>query len=188
MRSRLRTTDPTLPLWIRATSNPGGPGHGWVKRTFIDPASPNTPFAARNIDTGEEMVFPEDHLHAGQPLFMRKFIPSKLSDNPYLAKDGMYEANFLSLPENQRRQFLEGDLAVATEAAFSELRTFIHGYEPFEVPMDWKRFRSCDFGYFSFLAVHWFAVDPNWGILYVYRELHLSKHTGRDLAKAIIRA
>ena len=188
MRSRLRTTDPSLPLCIRATSNPGGPGHGWVKRTFIDPAPPNTPFAARNIDTGEEMVFPEDHPNAGQPLFMRKFIPSKLSDNPYLAKDGVYEANLLSLPENQRRQLLEGDWAVATGAAFPEFRTSIHTCEPFEVPPDWKRFRSCDFGYSSFSAVHWFAIDPNWGTLYVYRELYLSKHTGRDLAKAIIRA
>ena len=38
------------------------------------------------------------------------------------------------------------------------------------------------------MAVHWFAIDPNCAALYVYRELYLSKHTGRDLAKAIIRA
>ena len=72
------------------------------------------------------MVFPEGHPNAGQPLFMWKFIPSKLSDNPYLAKDGVYEANLLSLPENQRRQLLEGDWAVATGAAFPEFRTSIH--------------------------------------------------------------
>ena len=47
MRSRLRTTDPTLPLCVSATSNPGGPGHGWTKRTLIDPAPPNTSFAAK---------------------------------------------------------------------------------------------------------------------------------------------
>ena len=92
---------------------------------------------------------------------MRKFIPSKLSDNPYLAKDGVYEANLLSLPENQRRQLLEGDWAVATGAAFPEFRTSIHTCEPFEVPTDWKRFGSCDFGYSSFSAVHWFAINPN---------------------------
>ena len=136
MRSRLRTIDPTLPLCIRATSNPGGPGHGWVKRTFIDPASPNTPFVAKKIDTGEEMVFPESHPNAGQPLFMRKFIPSKLSDNPYLAKDGVYEANLLSLLEMQRRQLLEGDWNMADGAAFSEFRTSIHVQEPFKIPHD----------------------------------------------------
>ena len=188
MRSRLRTTDPTLPLCVRATSNPGGPGHGWVKRTFIDPAPANHPFVARDLETGEEQYYPEGHPNAGQPLFMRKFIPSKLSDNPYLAKDGVYEANLLSLPENQRTQLLEGDWTVATGAAFPEFRTSVHTCEPFEVPTDWKRFRSCDFGYSSFSAVHWFTIDPNWGTLYVYRELYRSKDTGRDLAKAIIRA
>ena len=38
MRSRLRTTDPTLPIFLRATTNPGSVGHSWVKRMFIDPA------------------------------------------------------------------------------------------------------------------------------------------------------
>ena len=37
MRSRLRTTDPDLPLFMRATTNPGGPGHQWVKKTFCRP-------------------------------------------------------------------------------------------------------------------------------------------------------
>lgn len=188
MRSRLRTTDPTLPLCIRATTNPGGPGHGWVRKTFLDPAPPNTPFPATDINTGETLVYPEGHELAGQPLFMRKFIPSKLSDNPYLAKDGVYEANLLSLPEMQRRQLLEGDWNVADGAAFSEFRSSIHVTEPFEIPHDWRRFRSCDFGYASHSAVHWFAIDPSFETLYVYRELYVSKHTGRDLARAILTA
>ena len=37
MRSRLRSTDPSLGLYMRATTNPGGPGHQWVKKTFVDP-------------------------------------------------------------------------------------------------------------------------------------------------------
>ena len=36
MRSRLRTTDPTLPLCVRATTNPGGPGMNWVRKTLND--------------------------------------------------------------------------------------------------------------------------------------------------------
>ena len=48
-----------------------------------------------------------------------------------------------------------------------------------------KRFRSCDFGYSSFSAVLWFEVDPAFGTLFVYRELYVSKHTGRDFARAI---
>ncbi len=188
MRSRLRTTDPTLPVFMRATTNPGGPGHQWVKRMFIDPSPPNRPFTATDIDTGKPLVYPSSHEKAGQPLFTRRFIPARLKDNPYLFDEGTYEANLLSLPEMQRRQLLEGDWAVAEGAAFSEFREQTHTIEPFNIPPDWRRFRSCDFGYSSFSAVHWYAIDPAFGTLYVYRELYLSKHTGKDLAKAVLEA
>ena len=188
MRSRLRTTDPTLPIYMRATTNPGGAGHGWVKRTFIDPAPSNTKFVAKDLDSGEDLVYPDSHERAGEPLFYRRFIPAKLSDNPYLMEGGQYEANLLSLPEMQRRQLLEGDWAVADGAAFSEFRSTKHVVEPFDIPTDWRRFRSCDYGYSSYSAVHWFAIDPSYGTLINYRELYVSKHTGRDLAKAVIEA
>jgi hypothetical protein len=64
----------------------------------------------------------------------------------------------------------------------------VHVCEPFDIPSDWRKFRSCDFGYSSYSAVHWYAIDPSYETLYVYRELYLSKHTGRDLAKAILSA
>jgi hypothetical protein len=188
MRSRLRTTDPTLPIYMRATTNPGGAGHGWVKRTFIDPAPANTKFVARDLESGEDMVYPDGHEKAGEPLFYRRFIPASLKDNPYLMEGGQYEANLLSLPEMQRRQLLEGDWAVADGAAFSEFRSSVHVIEPYDIPTDWRRFRSCDYGYSSYSAVHWFAIDPSYGTLVNYRELYLSKHTGRDLAKAVIEA
>ena len=186
MRSRLRTTDPELPIFLRATSNPGGPGHSWVKRMFIDPSPANAAFPATDIDTGNVLQYPEGHAKQGKPLFYRKFIPATLRDNPYLYKEGDYEANLLSLPEMQRRQLLEGDWAVADGAAFPEFRQSHHVVEPFEIPHDWRRFRSCDYGYSSYSAVHWFAIDPSYETLIVYRELYVSKHTGRDLAKAIL--
>lgn len=186
MRSRLRTTDPSLPIFMRATTNPGGPGHQWVKRMFIDPAPENEPFVATDLETGEALVYPDSHKRAGQPLFYRRFIPAKLKDNPYLFNEGDYEANLLSLPEMQRRQLLEGDWAIADGAAFPEFRQTVHVVEPFDIPYDWRRFRSCDYGYSSFSAVHWFAIDPAWETLIVYRELYVSKHTGRDLANKIL--
>ena len=186
MRSRLRTTDPELPIFLRATSNPGGPGHSWVKRMFIDPSPANAAFPATDIDTGSMLQYPEGHAKQGKPLFYRKFIPATLRDNPYLYKEGDYEANLLSLPEMQRRQLLEGDWSVADGAAFPEFRQAHHVVEPFEIPHDWRRFRSCDYGYSSYSAVHWFAIDPSYETLIVYRELYVSKHTGRDLAKAIL--
>lgn len=188
MRSRLRTTDPELPLFMRATTNPGGPGHAWVKRMFIDPAPAGKRFAATDIDTGDTLMYPESHEKAGQPLFYRRFIPATLKDNPYLMEDGQYEANLLSLPEMQRRQLLEGDWTIADGAAFPEFRQNTHVVEPFEIPSEWRRFRSCDYGYSSYSAVHWFAIDPSYETLYVYRELYLSKHTGKDLGAAVLEA
>jgi hypothetical protein len=188
LRSRLRTTDPDLPIFMRATSNPGGPGHQWVKRAFIDPAPPGKAFEATDIETGDVLRYPQSHEKAGQSLFNRRFIPATLKDNPYLYADGQYEANLLSLPENQRRQLLEGDWAVADGAAFPEFRQSVHVVEPFEIPHNWVRFRSADYGYSSWSAVHWYAIDPAFETLIVYRELYLSKHTGKDLGRAVLDA
>ena len=188
MRSRLRTTDPDLPLFMRATTNPGGPGHQWVKRMFVDPAPEGKPFDATDLETGETLTYPEGHEKAGKALFKRRFIPATLKDNPHLFSDGSYEANLLSLPEMQRRQLLEGDWAIADGAAFPEFKPKDHVIEPFEIPKDWRRFRSCDFGYSSYSAVHWIAIDPAYETLIVYRELYLSKHTAKDLAYAVMDA
>jgi len=188
MRSRLRTTDPDLPIFMRATTNPGGAGHGWVKQMFIDPAPANQAFVATDLSSGEPLEYPEGHEKAGQPLFSRRFIPASLTDNPYLMEGGQYEANLLSLPENQRRQLLEGDWAVADGAAFPEFRQSVHVVEPFDIPDNWVRFRSADYGYSSWSAIHWYAIDPAFETLIVYRELYLSKHTGKDLGRAVLDA
>lgn len=191
LRSRLRTVDPELRpyLSIRATTNPGGPGHGWVKKMFIDPAPANTSFPATDLETGAPIVYPENHEKAGQPLFYRRFIPATLYDNKYLADDPAYEASLLSLPENQRRQLLDGDWTVADGAAFSEFKMKVHTCDPFEIPHDWYKFRSMDFGYSErqASAVHWYAVDPSNGVLYVYRELYINQKTATELACLILK-
>lgn len=188
MRSRLRDASGTLPLFMRATTNPGGPGHGWVKRMFIDPAPHGKPFWATDED-GQVIKFPSDHpLRPNEPLFQRRFIPAKVSDNPYIWADGRYETNLMSLPEEKRRQLLYGDWDVAEGAAFSEFRQSLHVVEPFEVPKLWRRFRSCDFGYSerSFSAVHWYAINPMTEQLVVYRELYVNKHTAQELARKVL--
>jgi len=185
MRSRLRTAANDLPLYMRATTNPGGPGHQWVRKMFILPAPPNKSFYATDIETGEVMRFPKGHSREGEALFKRKFIPAKLSDNPYLAESGDYEAMLLSLPEHQRRQLLDGDWDIAEGAAFSEFNRAIHVVEPYEIPHSWPRFRSCDYGYGSYSAVLWFAVAPDDSVV-VYRELYVSKVLAEDLAAMIL--
>jgi hypothetical protein len=173
MRSRLRSVDRTLPLYMRSTSNPGNVGASWVRAMFIDPEPDwGKPFPARDLDTNQVLVFPKDHPRAGQTLFMRRFIPARLKDNPYLFDSGDYEINLLSLPEAQRRQLLDGDWDVVEGAAFPEFRRSVHVCEPFEIPSGWQRFRAGDWGYSAPACILWFAVDWD-GNLYVYRELYV---------------
>ncbi len=186
MRSRLRTTKASgLPLYMRATTNPGGPGHQWVKKTFIDPGTPRKPFWATDPETGETIAWPKGHTREGQPLFKRRFIPATLFDNPYLADDGMYEANLLSLPEHQRRQLLEGDWDINEGAAFPEFNRKLHVVEPFEIPHSWPRFRAADYGYGSYSGIVWIAVAPDEQLI-VYREMYVQKILATDLADMIL--
>ena len=173
LRSRLRTADPSLPVYMRGTTNPGGPGHQWVKKMFIDPAPANKSFWATDITTGEVLKYPKHHSKADQPLFKRRFIPAKLTDNPFLYEQGDYEAMLLSLPETQRRQLLEGSWDVAEGAAFSEFDRKYHVTDVFTIPDNWRKFRACDYGYSSYSAVLWFAVDPATEQLVVYREMYV---------------
>ena len=186
LRSRLRgSTASGLKLYMRATTNPGGPGHSWVKKTFIDPAPPGQAFWATDIDTGEILTWPKGHSREGEPLFKRRFIPSMLKDNPYLSDDGMYEANLLSLPEHQRKQLLEGNWDINEGAAFPEFNRHLHVVEPYDIPHSWVKFRACDYGYGSHTGVLWFAVTPAEQLV-VYRELYVSKVTASDLAEMIL--
>ncbi|MDA7917497.1 terminase family protein [bacterium] len=188
MRSRLRTTKASgLPLYMRATTNPGGPGHQWVKKTFIDPGTPRKPFWATDPETGETIAWPKGHTREGQPLFKRRFIPATLFDNPYLADDGMYEANLLSLPEHQRRQLLEGDWDINEGAAFPEFNRRIHVVEPFDIPHSWPKFRAADYGYGSYSGIVWIAVAPDEQLI-VYREMYVQKVLATDLADMILEA
>lgn len=184
MRSRLRTTDSKLKLYMRATTNPGGPGSWWVRRMFIDVCNWGEAFWATDLETDKTLIYPPKHKKAGQPLFKRRFIPARLQDNPYLYEDGEYEANLLSMPESQRRQLLEGDWDVAENSAFPEFRRDTHVIEPFDIPHWWPRIRAMDWGYQQPSAVLWLAVDYDANI-YVYRELYVSKMHPDTLAELI---
>ena len=185
LRSRLRTTNPEIKPYMRCTANPGGVGGWWVKKMYIDPSPPYESFAACDIDSGEVYKWPPSHEKAGQALFQRKFIPARLTDNPYLMQDGQYEAMLRSLPEVERKRLLEGDWEVAEGAAFPEFARSLHVIEPFEIPIGWQRFRAADYGYASPSCVLWGTVDFD-GNIYIYRELYGAGYTGERLARLIL--
>lgn len=144
------------------TCNPGGVGHAWVKRLFID----------RDYREGEN---PDDY----------DFIPAKVYDNKYLLEaDPTYVANLMALPPELRRAHLEGDWDALAGQYFQEFRRQKHTCKPFEIPQDWKRFRSMDWGYNDPCCVLWHAVGPE-NRVYTYRELYVTQTLARDVADRV---
>ena len=201
LRSRLRTADPELSanLAMRCTANPGGVGEHWVQKMFVDPAVWGDSFWARNLETGDPLIYLAmhgipDHL-VGKPLFKRRFIPARLQDNPALMHDTAYITNLMSLPEVERRRLLQGEWGVSESSAFSEFRLGTHVINPHEYPDEfpngkppqhWRRFKMCDWGFQAFSAVLWCAIDHD-GLMYIYRELYVNKHDPEALAELIMR-
>ena len=173
LRSSLRSVDPSIPVYMRATGNPGNVGSQWVKEMFVDPIDPNTAF---NV----EITTPK-----GIKYITRRFIPAKLQDNPYLMQTDDYYAMLSSLPEVQRKQFLDGNWDAFSNAAFPEFDREIHVVEPFEVPKGWQRFRAADWGYSSPACCLWFAIDYD-NNLWAYRELYTQKITADVFARKVL--
>ena len=166
LASRLRTTDSEIVPYMRCTANPGGSGAQWVKKRYISPSPPNESFM-------------------GDDGITRKFIPARLNDNPYLAKDGRYEQMLKSLPPTQRKQLLEGNWEIAEGAAFTEFDRHLHVVEPFEIPLHWERTKGLDYGYASESACVWAAIDPTDGTLIIYRELYRKGLLATELAEML---
>jgi PBSX family phage terminase large subunit len=173
MLSRLRTTDKSIVPQIKAGSNPGNIGHGWVKRRFIDGVVPNE--ITEKIDEDDDMPYP----------YRVQFIPARLSDNKILMEsDPTYEDRLKRLPENERRALLDGDWDVFKGQFFTEWNKQAHVIEPFDIPVEWKRFRAMDWGFSAPSCVLWFAIAPD-KTLYIYKELYKAKATTEDLAAQV---
>lgn len=140
-----------VPTGFRATANPGGPGHNWVKARYID-ANPSgwqiRKFEYRNPFTGQTVI--RD----------RVFIPSKISDNKLLLEgDPAYVANLqMQGSANLVKAWLEGDWNVIEGAFFDGWSTQRHVIKPFEIPKEWHRFRSFDWGSAKPFSVGWHAI------------------------------
>ena len=147
-----------FPKRIYYTCNPGGPGHAYIKRLFID----------RAFRDGED---PADYV----------FIPAKVYDNQVLMqRDPGYLKRLEALPPAKRRAHLEGDWNVYEGQVFAEWRDdpahyadgkWTHVIEPFDIPDTWRVYRSFDFGYAKPFSVGWWAVDFD-GRLYRILELY----------------
>lgn len=172
--SRNRADGEGLRVYIRATANPGGIGHGWVKERFITANPPNVPITFETDVT-------DNNGNKIKVTRSRVFIPSSVFDNPSLMKnDPNYIANLAMLPEANKKALLYGDWDSYDGQVFTEWRNNPEGYktglhthviEPFDIPRGWKRFRTLDWGFTKPYAVQWWAVDYD-GRVYLYRQLY----------------
>lgn len=137
-----------VPSGFRATGNPGGPGHQWVRARYIDPA----PLGWKIITDDFKNPWTNEIVQRD-----RVFIPSRLSDNKYLGNE--YVAN-LQMSGNAQlvRAWLEGDWSVIEGAFFPEWSTEKHVIPPFAIPEGWLRFRSADWGSARPFSIGWWAV------------------------------
>jgi len=133
---------------FRATGNPGGPGHHWVKARYIDPA----PLGWKVQRNEYENPWTKQRVMRD-----RVFIPGKITDHNLLGPE--YIAN-LQMSGNDRlvKAWLEGDWSIIEGAFFTEFSTERHVVEPFKLPGEWARFRAMDWGSARPFSVGWYAI------------------------------
>lgn len=159
---RNRPSGPGTVCYVRATGNPGGIGHGWVKDRFVTRAEPLTRFT-----NDLEIDLPD-----GSKKRLTKsgaFVPSLVFDNAVLLEnDPNYLAQLASLPEAERRAMLYGDWNSFSGQVFREFRDlpehykdqeWTHVIEPIPIPRHWQIVRSFDWGFHHPFSVGWWAVD-----------------------------
>lgn len=174
LMSRNRPSGPGTRVYMRATTNPGGIGHGWVKDRFIDAAPPGT-----TIWEEREVITPE-----GKSLkkkMSRAFISASVFDNQALLNnDPDYIFRLDAMPEKERRALLYGDWDSFSGQVFTEWKNVPDNYDerigthvisPFEIPSGWKIWRGLDWGFTRPFSVGWYAVDFD-GRLYRIREYY----------------
>ena len=147
-----------FPKRVYYTCNPGGQGHGYIKRLFVD----------RRFEDGEN---PEEY----------EFIQSLVTDNRALMESQPdYVKQLESLPPKLREAWLYGKWDIFEGMVFEDFkddpahymdRQWTHVIEPFEIPDTWKIYRSYDHGYARPFSIGYFAVSPD-GQVYHFLEVY----------------
>ncbi len=172
-----------IPVQMLATSNPGGPGMGWVKQRYVDPA----PMGWKVIEERDSFT---------GTISRRMFIPSRLTDNRLLMmNDPAYVARLAQTgSEALVKAWLDGDWNIIEGAFFDNWETKKHVIRTVSLPDHWLRLRAGDWGSHHPFAFCWIAIaSEDWehpdgwkipkGARIIYRELYGSdgKNAGLKL-------
>lgn len=153
-----------LPSIVRAAGMPGGIGHTFTKKRFIDPYK----------DGGKIII--------GKGGNKRIYIHATYKDNEAYI-DPSYGQSLDGRPEAERKAKKFGDWSAYLGSVFDEFRdksypdepdNALHVIEPFDIPEWWPRFVVGDWGFAAMCYVGFYAVSPT-GRLYLYREMYWTK-------------
>lgn len=146
------------PAFMRATGNPGRPGHIWVKARFIDIAAPFEIYAyAPNPKQPENIL-------------TRCFIPSRLEDNQILMRnDPDYETRLMADSPHLVKALRYGDWDVVVGQVMSEYTAEKHVMKTQPLDRSWYRFATLDWGYAKPFSIGFWAVNED-GRLIRYKE------------------
>ena len=127
------------PKCIKSSTNPGGVGHSWVKKRFIDIGAPDTIITT---DTGTRM-----------------FIPAFVQDNKFLVEaDPGYVTRLENLSEKDKQALLYGDWDIFEGQYFNEFSRRLHVVSGVELPEHWRRYVCIDYG-LDMCAAYSIAMD-----------------------------
>jgi hypothetical protein len=159
-----------------ASANPGGVGHGWVKRRWIDP-----------FPRGRQPFRPAPTATEPDPS-VRVFIPATLNDNEHNVDPG-YRRQLEALPDDTRRAMLDGDWNVYAGQRFRQFTTGTHVVDPSRLRLPLSsaipRALGIDYGLSAPFCALWGAKLAD-DLIYVYRELYRTELTPTQQAELIL--
>lgn len=128
-------------------SNPGGPGHNFLKETFIDPAPPMTLFHSKRF---------KDKRNPDKPGRLSIYIPARMDDNSYLDDD--YAENLEGLAPELLKALRDGDwnAIVGQALTIDEAKHRVRSFRP---PRHWTHFMAIDWGTGKPFSVGWYCVS-----------------------------
>ncbi|MBU1213501.1 MAG: phage terminase large subunit [Alphaproteobacteria bacterium] len=135
-------------------------------------------------------------------LYQRAFVEGKIEivesstlDNPFLPPD--YIEVLKGFTGRYRDRYVLGKWVGFEGLVYDNWDPATHWIEPFDIPVDWPRFRTIDFGFTNPFGCGWWAQVPpgkeeeykeqGWKGFYLYREIYMSQRTVEVHARDIVR-
>lgn len=136
-----------VPIQLILTGNPGGSGQHWIRERYQLAPFPMQPkVLRRKLPTGD--------------VHKVAVIPCRIGDNKILLENDPGYVSRLHLVGSEQlvKAWLEGDWTAIEGAFFSEWSNQKHVIAPCDLPENWLRFRSGDWGSVAPFSIGWWAV------------------------------